>query len=200
MTGKSALQRSTLFTSIALITWLIVSPARAQSSGRAWTVSTGDVRITCPMTVGGSFEAKSSALTGGLSVDPESAILTGELSVDLKTLDTGISLRNQHMLENYLEIGKGDGFDKATLTNVDVGSMASGVEGQKTFTARLRLHGVTQAVSGRATVSSRASSVRVDASFPLRISDYNIADPRYLGVGVKNDVTVKVLFTATPGR
>jgi len=200
MTGKSALQRSTLFTSIALITWLIVSPARAQSSGRAWTVSTGDVRITCPMTVGGSFEAKSSALTGGLSVDPESAILTGELSVDLKTLDTGISLRNQHMLENYLEIGKGDGFDKATLTNVDVGSMASGVEGQKTVTARLRLHGVTQAVSGRATVSSRASSVRVDASFPLRISDYNIADPRYLGVGVKNDVTVKVLFTATPGR
>ena len=189
----------TIVGSTALMMWLVASGI-SLAAGHSWTTTTGDVRVACPLTVGGSFEARTMALAGRLSLDPATTVLVGELSVDLKTLDTGISLRNQHMLENYLEIGKGDGFDKATLTNVDVGSMASGVEGQKTFTARLRLHGVTQAVSGRATVSSRASSVRVDASFPLRISDYNIADPRYLGVGVKNDVTVKVLFTATPGR
>ena len=197
MTGKSASQRSTLFTSIALITWLIVSPARAQSSGRAWTVSTGDVRITCPMTVGGSFEAKSSALTGGLSVDPESAILTGELSVDLKTLDTGISLRNQHMLDKYLEVTKSEAFETAVLSNIDVGSLASGgTEGRSPFTALLRLHGKTQPVTGQTTMSRRESSVRVEASFPIRISDYGIADPRYLGVGVKNEVVVRVVFLA----
>ena len=148
------------------------------------------------MTVGGSFDAKTSALAGQLSVDPSATVLAGELSVDLKTLDTGISLRNQHMVENYLEVGKGEGFDKATLSNIDVGALASGVDGQKPFTARLRLHGVTQTVTGRATLSSRGSSVRVDASFPLHISDYAIAAPRYLGVGVKNDVTVRVVFTA----
>lgn len=183
-----------LYCSAALVMLLLTAVAGAQS--RAWAVAMGDVRVTCPMTVGGSFEAKSSALAGKLSVDPSSTVLAGELSVDLKTLDTGISLRNQHMVENYLEVGKGEGFEKATLSNVDVGSLASSVDGQKPFTARLRLHGVTQAVAGRATLSTHGSSVRVDASFPLHISDYAIAAPRYLGVGVKNDVTVRVLFNA----
>lgn len=189
-------RRWSLIGSTALMAWLIVGAASAQSSQRAWKVATGEARVTCPMTVGGSFEAKSSSLAGVISVDPSTTVLAGELAVDLKTLDTGISLRNQHMLETYLEVGKGEGFDKATLSNIDVGSLAAGVDGQKPFTARLRLHGVTQAVAGRATLKSRGSSVQVDASFPLHISDYHIADPRYLGVGVKNDVTVRVVFNA----
>jgi hypothetical protein len=45
-------------------------------------------------------------------------------------------------------------------------------------------------------MSERGSSVRVEASFPIRISDYAIADPRYLGVGVKNEVAVRVAFLA----
>jgi len=170
---------------------LVALAAHAQSPARAWTVAAGDVRVTCPMTVGGSFDAKSSALAGTLAVDPSSTVLSGELSVELKTLDTGISLRNQHMIEDYLEVGKGDGFERATLSNIDVS-----FDGPKPFTALLRLHGVTQAVTGRATVSAHGSSVRVDASFPLHISDYAIAAPRYLGVGVKNEVTVRVVFTA----
>ena len=183
-----------LYRSAALAMLLV--PAVAGAESRGWTVTTGDVRVTCPMTVGGSFDAKSSAVAGKLAVDPSSTVLAGELSVDLKTLDTGISLRNQHMVETYLEVGKGEGFEKATLSNIDVGSVAASLDGQKPFTARLRLHGVTQEVAGRATLSSRGSSTRVDASFPLHISDYAIAAPRYLGVGVKNDVTVRVVFTA----
>src|SRR5512139_2804934 len=131
-----------LFRSAALAMLLVPVVAGAQSRG--WTVTTGDVRVTCPMTVGGSFDAKSSAVAGKLSVDPSSTVLAGELSVDLKTLDTGISLRNQHMVETYLEVGKGEGFEKATLSNIDVGSVAASLDGQKPFTARLRLHGVTQ--------------------------------------------------------
>ena len=183
-----------LYCSAALAMLLVPVIAGAQS--RAWTLAMGDVRVTCPMSVGGSFDAKSSALTGRLSVDPSSTVLAGELSVDLKTLDTGISLRNQHMVENYLEVSKGEGFETATLSNINVGSLAASLDGQKPFTARLRLHGVTQEVTGRATLSSRGSSTRVDASFPLHISDYAIAAPRYLGVGVKNDITVRVVFTA----
>ena len=182
--------------STAIAIALAVGAVGAQSPARAWMVASGDVRVTCPLTVGGSFDAKSSALTGKLSIDPTTTVLAGELAVDLRTLDTGISLRNQHMVDNYLEVGKGEGFEKATLSDIDVGPLASTVDGQKSFTARLRLHGVTQAVAGRATLSSRGSSVRVDASFPLHISDYAIAAPRYLGVGVKDDVTVRVVFTA----
>jgi polyisoprenoid-binding protein YceI len=182
--------------SIALMTWLVASDVSAGQS-HGWTTTTGDVRVTCPLTVGGSFEARTTTLKGRLSLDPATTALAGELSVELKTLDTGISLRNQHMLDNYLEVQKGEGFETAVLSNIDVGPLTAGVtDGHGRFTARLHLHGTTQSVAGHATMSERGSAVRVEASFPIRISDYAIADPRYLGVGVKNEVVVRVVFLA----
>jgi hypothetical protein len=61
----------------------------------------------------------------------------------------------------------------------------------------LTVHGVTRSVSGSAEVRKAGSGVRVKASFPVNLPDYNIPEPRYLGVGVKNTVQVDVTFTAT---
>ena len=170
-----------------------------QTPARGWTVSSGDVRVTCPLTVGGSFEAKSSVLTGMLTVDPAGAALAGELSVDLQTLDTGIALRTEHMRNTYLEVQKGAGYDKAVLSNIDVGALSQGIsDGPRPLSARLRLHGTTQPITGRATLTRRGASVRVEASFSVRIADYGIADPRYLGVGVGKEVVVKATFLANP--
>jgi polyisoprenoid-binding protein YceI len=180
----------------ALTTWLAATGISA-AQPPMWTATMGDVRVTCPLTIGGSFEASTSALTGSLSLDAGSSSFDGELSVDLKTLDTGISLRNRHMLENYLEVQKGGEFEVATLSQIDISVFKSGVtDGPSPFTARLRLHGTTQAVTGIVRLITRGSSVRVEATFPVRISDYGIAAPRHLGVGVKNEIVVKVLFLA----
>jgi len=201
MSGASH-RRATVASTYAV--WLVcllgASPAAlAQAPSLAWTVAAGDVRVMCPLTVGGSFEAKTTALSGTLTVNPAASTLTGELSVDLSTLDTGISLRNEHMRDNYLEVGKGAGFDKAVLSGVDVGSLSTGApEGSRPFSARLRLHGVTQPVSGRASFSRRGGAIRVEASFPVRLADYAIPAPRYLGVGVGKDVMVRVTFVANP--
>ena len=83
----------------ALITWFVAGGIGVAQS-RSWTTTTGDVRVTCPLTVGGSFEAKTTALAGRLSVDPATTALAGELSVELQTLVTRISRRNQQMLDN----------------------------------------------------------------------------------------------------
>ena len=183
MDNKRTFKPALTIVASALITWFVASGIGVAQS-RSWTTTTGDVRVTCPLTVGGSFEAKTTALAG-------------RLSVELKTLDTGISLRNQHMLDNYLEVQKGEDFETAVLSNIDVGPLTTGVtDGHSRFTARLRLHGTLQAVAGQATMSERGSAVRVEASFPIRISDYGIRDPRYLGVGVKNEVVVRVVFFA----
>lgn len=173
--------------------------AMGQAPARGWTVTSGDIRVTCPLTVGGSFEARSSALTGTLTIAPAGTALAGELSVDLQTLDTGIALRTQHMRENYLEVQKGAGYDKAVLSNIDVGALSQGItDGTRPLSARFRLHGTTQPVTGRATLTRRGAAVRVEASFPVRIADYGIADPRYLGVGVGKEVVVKAVFLANP--
>jgi polyisoprenoid-binding protein YceI len=179
------------------IAWL-ASSGISWAQPVAWTATTGEVRVTCPLTIGGSFEARTTALSGRLAAAAGSTPLDGGISVDLKTLDTGIGLRNRHMLDNYLEVQKGGDFGVAAMSQIDIGALDSGItEGTRPFTALLRLHGTTQAVTGTVKLTTHGSSVRAEASFPVRISDYGIAEPRHLGVGVRNDIAVHVVFLAT---
>ena len=110
--------RRPLFLRAAVSLWLMASAVVALQAASAWRVPQGAVRVMCPMTIGGSFDAKSSAMSGSLTAN--GAHVDGTLVVDLKTLDTGIALRNDHMRDNYLEVGKGAGYDTATLTGIDL--------------------------------------------------------------------------------
>ena len=162
-----------------------------------WPVSQGDIRVMCPMTVGGSFDARSHALSGSVSANASRpGALDGSLAVDLHTLDTGIGLRNHHLRDHYLEVDKEPGYDKAILSDIVLqGLHADAPQGKGSFTGSLTLHGVKKTVSGAVEVGQAGNGLQVKASFPLGLSDYNIAEPRYLGVGVKNTVQVEVLFT-----
>lgn len=166
----------------------------------SWQITRGDVRVLCPLTVGGSFEARTTSLTATLALTtPRPVALAGEVAVDLRTLDTGISMRNGHMRDNYLEIGKGAGFDAAVLSDIRLpDGDAATLSGRTRFSGTLLLHGTKRAIAGDADVRRDGSSVRVDAAFAVRLEDYAIAPPRYLGVGVKDEVMVKVSLTAAP--
>ena len=178
---------------LALVSVLVASPAIAQAP--SWRVASGEITVQCPLTVGGSFEAKTNSLAGELRVDPaQAAKLSGELSVELRTLDTGISLRNTHMREHYLEVGRGEGFERAVLGDIVLGADPATVSGSTTFTATLLVHGISKPVAGTARITRNGNEVRVDAAFPVRLSEFGIPDPRYLGVGVKDQVQVKVRF------
>ncbi len=183
---------------LGLAATLSPSPAPA-GEPRAWEVSRGNAVIVCPLTVGGSFEAKSTALAGRLVADPDHAgRLTGGIALDLAQLDSGIAFRNQHMRDKYLEVGKGEGFDHAQLTDLELeGLDPTTALGTAAFTASLRLHGVSRRVRGEAKLRGDGRVVHVEATFPIATSDYGIARTVYLGVGVKNDLRVKVELDAT---
>ena len=159
-------------------------------------VEQGDVRVTCPMTIGGSFEAKTTALNGALTTGASgSQAVEGSLTVDLRSLDTGIGLRNDHLRERYLEVDKGQGFDTATLSKINLNGFNPEVpEGRGSFSGLLTLHGVTRTVSGPVDVRRADAGLRVKASFAVDLPDYNIQKPRYLGIGVKDTVQVGVAF------
>jgi polyisoprenoid-binding protein YceI len=164
-----------------------------------WPVGQGDVRVMCPLTVGGSFDAKTTALSGSVMASASgSSAFDGSLAVDLRTIDTGISLRNQHLREVYLEVDKAPGYDKAVLSEIALKELSPGTPGKGSFTGSLALHGVKKPVTGPVEVRKAGADLRVKASFPLNISDYNIPEPRYLGVGVRNTVQVEVAFTVRP--
>ena len=165
-----------------------------------WQVGQGEVHVICPLTVGGSFDAKTTSLTA--SVAPAASrhpSYMGNFSVDLRTLDTGIDLRNEHLRNSYLEVAKGDGFEKAVFSDISLGDVdPETFQGQTSFTGTFLLHGVRRTVTGRAEIRRSPSSVRVEASFPVTLADYGIAKPQYLGIGVKSQVQVKVAFAARP--
>src|SRR6476646_11230357 len=105
--------KSTLL-ALVLAGTLVVTP-------NTWRVEHGDVRVICPMTIGGAFDAKTTAISGSVTVRAgRSRTFDGSLSVDLRTLDTGIGLRNEHLREKYLEVDKGPEFETATLSEIDL--------------------------------------------------------------------------------
>ncbi len=183
-----------------LLAIAVTATAASAADAPAWRVASGDVRILCPLTIGGSFEAKTAALSGTLGLaSAQPVTLTGALSVDLRTLDSGIGMRNDHMRERYLEVGKGEGFAKAVLSEIRLtDARLATFEGSTAFTGTLSLHGTGRPVTGRAQVRRDGAAMRVEASFPVRILEYGIAKPQYLGVGVKDEVQVRVSFGATP--
>lgn len=180
------------FVGVALAAATVMAPT-------TWRVEQGAVRVICPMTIGGSFEARTTALSGSVTAGSSgSRTFDGTLSVNLRTLDTGIDLRNEHLRENYLEVGKGPGFDSATLSEIDLDQFnPDAPEGKGSFTGLLTLHGVTRSVTGAVDVRPVGAGLRVKATFPVDVTAYSIRKPRYLGIGVKDIVEVEVTFTVS---
>ena len=80
------------------------------------------VRVVCPLTIGGSFEATTTSFTGSLAPATSRPVTySGDLAVDLRTLDSGITLRNDHLRNKYLEVAKGGGFERAILSDISHG-------------------------------------------------------------------------------
>ena len=188
---------------VAVVLVLLGTTGRA-AEAPAWQIDKGDVRVTVPLKPGGAFAATTTALGGTVRL-AESAPgtkpvrLTGAVTMDLTNIDTGIALRNQHLRENYLEVGKGGGFDKAVLTDIRLAAAdGDGFEGETDFTATLSLHGVAKQVSGKMEVRKEGAGRRVRADFPVTLTDFGITPPIYLGVGVGNKLLVKVQCMATP--
>jgi polyisoprenoid-binding protein YceI len=183
---------------IAIAIALATTCALAQAPAGAWQAADGDIAVLCPLTVGGSFEARTNALAGRLTIDQsQPGALAGELQVDLQTLDTGIGLRNTHLREKYLEVGKGAGFDRAVLSDIVVsGADLAGRSGKGTFKGTLALHGTRKPIAGDLRLTPSGDHVKVDATFPVQLPDFGIAEPRYLGVGVRDQVQVRARFVA----
>ncbi len=188
----------------ALLTLSLLALAvpRARAADATWRVVRGEVRVLCPLTIGGSFEAKTEALTGTVTLASAAQVFGGELAVDLATLETGIGLRDEHLREKYLEVGHGPDFARAVLSQIRLGEGdPSTVQGRTRFSGTFLLHGTKRPVSGQATVRREGRTVRVEAGFPVTLPDFGIAKPRYLGVGVKDRVQVTASLVAEePGE
>src|SRR5262245_30235560 len=165
------------------------------ATGDTYRITTAGVTVMCPLTVGGCFEARTSAAVGDLTLVDASGAVSGAVQVDLATLQTGIGLRDRHMKDKYLEIGRGDAFTTARLEEIRI---ERAEEGSMPFHGKLTLHGQQHTISGMADLQGQQAVGRmcVRARFPISLAAFGIQPPRYLGVGVRDEVQVQVQFTA----
>jgi polyisoprenoid-binding protein YceI len=182
---------------MAAVLGLTAAASHAESADR-YRLENAAISVHCPLTVGGSFEARTDALTGELELAADNpGVVHGALSADLTGIDTGIDLRNRHLREKYLEVDSQPAYAVATLHTIRLsGAGAAGLQGEVAFHGSFSLHGQSVPVMGQARLERLADRIKVEASFPVKVSDYGIKKPRHLGVGVKDTVTVKVSFDA----
>jgi len=122
---------------------------------------------------------------------------TGSLTVTISagTFDTGIELRNRHMREKYLETGK---YPAAifTVARSAIQFPADGADASGSVAGTLSLHGQTKPVTVNYKAHRTGDTYAVTGTTHVKMTDYGIDVPSYLGVTVKPDVDVSVSFSA----
>lgn len=106
--------------------------------------------------------------------------------ITLNEFKTGIDLRDRHMNDKYLEVGK---YPKAKLTTKSFSIKDPQSELKGEFNGSLELHGVTKDISGEYDYSGKTKIIT--ASFNFKLSDFKINIPKYMGVTVSETVEVE---------
>tara|TARA_B110001454_G_C12723308_1_gene436467 strand:+ start:11261 stop:11782 length:522 start_codon:yes stop_codon:yes gene_type:complete len=107
------------------------------------------------------------------------------VSVDLKTLTTNMAPRDDHMRNKYLEVGK---YPEAILTS-GKGKDGNGI-------GKIKIKGIEKDIKG---TYKALNDKEVEAKFDLNLPDFGITGIRYAGVGVKDNVSVRVVLPLEKG-
>ena len=122
--------------------------------------------------VGKAPDVKGQAVMTGNKVKAEN------IRVNLQNVTTGVSLRDKHTRDKYLEVDK---YPEAILTK------GEGENGKGT--GILKIKDKENPVSGTYVIQGNELS----AEFPIKLSSYGITGIKYMGIGAKDDVVIKVI-------
>lgn len=124
-------------------------------------------------------------------------ILNSQLKIDLNEFETGVEMRDEHMKENYLETNKPEN-RYANLTVIDLSIPADFWKNSKElitdFKGKLTLHGVTKEITGKIFFQpfTKGKELQTNSQFTIKLSDFNIEIPSFVGITVAEDVKIDV--------
>lgn len=177
-----------------IFTVLMASIAPGALYAATMALKSGELRFTAVASPGAlKINGKGAAPEGRFELTElkDKYEVSGALKIKLDSLTTGLSLRDSHMKDKYLEAGK---YPEALLT---LSKQTLPKSGTGPFEGELVLHGVKQKVSGTAEARLENGVATVKASFPVKLQDFGIPIPSFAGVSVANDVRVETDFSAT---
>lgn len=125
----------------------------------------------------GDFVAETSKISGQAVEKADGSIMANNIKVDVKSLKSGISLRDEHMNNKYLDAAK----HPEIILKMAKGSSGKGQ-------AILEIKGKQGKVSG----TYMKGKDKIKASFNLKLSEFGIGDISYKGIGVEDEVKIEV--------
>lgn len=185
------------------ITLLFLAPGLAHGknapSNLDFKIRSGDVTFLATGKPGFlRINGKGAKPSGQFAMDANrKKLVSGEVKVALDSFETGLSLRDRHMKEKYLETDK---FPEATF-KADAFDFPSGrIPASAELKGSLTLHGVTKPVVATLKIKETNDSLEISADFEAVLTDYKIEIPEYAGVTVAEKVKISTTFKADPAK
>ena len=150
------------------------------------------------------IEGKTTNLAGGFTVDPQntSSGVTGLFQVDLRTLRTGIEMRDEHMRERHLQT---DQYPFAYFSIEKVSGLPAALKSDTTYTVSgsgtFYIHGGKRSIPISLEVRAHPGDhnpdgIRVRAKFSLNLDEFGIPRPKALFLKLAETINIEVIFTA----
>jgi len=149
-----------------------------------------------------SFDGTTSSVRGSVSLDPHDLgeHFEIEVEVDLRTLDTGISMRDRHMRENHLET---DEFPIAVFEGAQIvegagTDLTTGGTHEILIEGQMEIHGVAQMIQVPLELTLDGADLHIVSRFGVALSDHDIERPRFLVLRLGDVQMVTVDVVAGP--
>lgn len=150
------------------------------------------------------IEGKTGNLEGGFSFDSLPAgEIRGRLRVDLRTLKTGIDMRDEHMRERHLHTEQ---FPHAFFEFTSITGVPKVREAGKTYDVKTSgwfyIHGHKRKIEATGTATYQSDdnggqSFVVRAKFSMNLDAFEIPRPKALLLKLAETIEVEVIFTAS---
>jgi polyisoprenoid-binding protein YceI len=153
------------------------------------------------------IEGKTTNIDGSFTFDPArtSDSVSGRLRVDLRTLKTGIDMRDEHMRERHLQT---DQFPFAYFELTGIKGLPARLTPTTPYKGKVEgwfyIHGVKRKIEADVdivenSVSGAAPVVTARVRFAMNLDTWKIPRPKALFLKLAETVDVEVFFTAHPG-
>jgi polyisoprenoid-binding protein YceI len=146
----------------------------------------------------GNFEGKTDNIRGNISWQDDDTLGSGKvhLQVDLRTLDTGIGLRNSHMRDKYLQTSR---YPEAVYEGqLSEWQRIDDSTSRVVTSGTLKIHGVAKPFSAAATVQQIEAIYRITTNFEMNVANFNIKQPKFLFTSMKKVIRLKLIFYIKP--
>ena len=190
---------------VAALAAVLLAAAPAMAAPRTFAIDTdkhspNEVSFTSKAAIV-KFTGRTAKLSGEAKVDVDNvAKSSGTLSIPLADLDTGIAMRNEHMIAT-IDAGK---FPMATFKFTDIkvpgNKLKTDAPVVGTATGTMTLHGVTKSLTvpveltylPQSDAQYRAGDwVHISSAFKLKLTEFGITPPK-MGIRVADDQEIQV--------